>query len=89
MRKFWKAIIEPCVTLGEFHFNSNENDCENLDSFEYFESNYLDRNIWINLSGSNYLDQIIIQNIFQGVKPYLYQNILQRVKPYIKLFKLF
>jgi hypothetical protein len=21
MRKFWKAIFEPCVTLGEFHFN--------------------------------------------------------------------
>ena len=43
--------------------------------------------IWIKLSGSNYLDQIIIQNILQGVKPpYLYQNILQGVKPYIKIY---
>ena len=48
-----------CDRINKNDVKSFHLDRENLDSFEYFESNYLDQIIWIKLFGSNYLDQII------------------------------
>ena len=68
-RSFWTSLNESRFYRDQlqqytiFKQERYEMDHEYLDSFEYFESSYLDQIIWIKLSRSNHLVQNILNTM--------------------------